>query len=1191
VIEFTPEQWEAIGRRDGSLLLHANAGSGKTSVLVERFVRMVLDDEIEPARILAITFTDKAAGELRERVRSRFVELAERTAARETEAAWVSTIHGFCARLLRTHALTAGLDPAFSVLDESQARELRGEALDDALRGFLADGGADALDLLAAYTIPGGDRLGEAVRRVHDVLRSRGRAPVLPPVAERAYPAAERAALAEAADRASAEIRWADGKKVEDARAQLARCGEVLAALEPEALPTPRQLEQMELKSGNTGALCGPACEAYREAWAAFTAACLDYRATRAWPLIAELLERYAAAYADVKAARGALDFDDLEIGVRDLLRSEPALRAATAARFERIMVDEFQDTNPLQLEILEALERDNLFVVGDEFQSIYGFRHADVEVFRRRRAQLEHTGAVAALAGNFRSDPAILDALNVAFAPLFGRGFVLLEPGDQTGGSNEPVGAEPRVELLVTDSKGWDDGDLGSTLPPEPAWRRAEARMLAQRVRDLVDSGDAAAGEIVVLVRASGSLAVFERALIDQGLTTLSAGGRGYWSRQQVQDLLAWLTALANPRDTLALGHVLASPLVGASSDALALVWLAAQAAGRGPWETLTSAVRPADEDERAAGAELAAALSAGDRERLAAFAELFAAERAAAPRLGLQELIARVVTATGYDIHVLSLPGGPRRMANVHKLGRLADAYERAHGHDLRAFVDYATAEEEAEAREPDAPVEAGDLDAVRLMTIHAAKGLEFDVVCVADLGRRPGNGFPDLLVSGEQGGLRVLTLEPGSGKPALDFDELKTRAQLAADDEEKRVMYVAMTRAKRRLLLSGAIDAANWPEPSPTAVPLTWIAPAFVPSVAARLTEPGGPAAQDVVTQADGRRCVVRLVRNAPDTVGDVLRPGSLAPDAERAAVPGAATRSAGEQLALAVVPEPPQPAPPARPAGALSYSALASYDACGYRFYLERVLRLPPVDDDAAVIGRVAEAGLDARLRGTLAHELLERLDFARPAVPGDEDMLALAATHGVTLGPEDPTDLRALVAGFAASPLCARLAAATNVRREHGFAFALDPAGADDLLITGFVDVRGREGDAALVVDYKSDRLAPDADLAATVERAYGAQRRIYALAELRAGAAAVEVVHVYLERAGEPVGVRYEAADVSRLEAELAELAAGIAAGRFEVTSEPHRSLCQTCPGRRALCSYPEELTLRELDAPARAPH
>jgi ATP-dependent exoDNAse (exonuclease V) beta subunit len=1190
VIELTPEQREAIARRDGSLLLHANAGSGKTSVLVERFVRMVLEDGIEPARILAITFTDKAAGELRERVRSRFLELGERTAARETEAAWVSTIHGFCARLLRAHALSAGLDPAFAVLDESQARELRSEAFDAALRGFLEDGGTDGLDLIAAYTIPGGDRLGEAVRRVHDVLRSRGRAPVLPPVAARAYPAAERAALAAAAERAMAEIGHAEGRRIEDARAQLARCTESLAALEAEALPTPRQLEQMELRSSNAGALCGPPCEAYREAWAAFTAACLDYRATHAWPLIADLLERYAAAYAEVKAARGALDFDDLEIGVRDLLRSEPALRAATAARFERIMVDEFQDTNPLQLEILEALERDNLFVVGDEFQSIYGFRHADVEVFRRRRTQLEHTGAVAALAGNFRSDPAILDALNVAFAPLFGRGFVPLEPGDR-GQGVRPLVAEPRVELLITGSKGWDEVDLGSTLPPEPSWRRAEARMLAQRVRDLVDAGDAAAGEIVVLVRASGSLAVFERALIDQGLATLSAGGRGYWSRQQVQDLLAWLTALANPRDTLALGHVLASPLVGASSDALALVWLAAQAAGRGPWETLTAAVQPADEDERAAGAGLLAALPARDRERLAAFVALFAAERAAAPRLGLQELIARVVTATGYDLHVLSLPGGPRRMANVHKLGRLAAAYERAHGHDLRAFVDYASAEEEAEAREPDAPVEGGDLDAVRLMTIHAAKGLEFDVVCVADLGRRPGNGFPDVLVSGEQGGLRVLTLEPGSGKPALDFDELKTRAQLAADDEEKRVMYVAMTRAKRRLVLSGAIDAANWPEASPTAVPLTWIAPAFVASVAARLTEPGGPSDQDVVTEADGRRCVVRLVRNAPDTIGDVLRPGSLAPDAERTAAPGTATPAVGEQLELAVVPEPPQPAPAAPPAAALSYSALASYDACGYRFYLERVLRLPPVDDDAPVTGGAAAAGLDARVRGTLAHELLERLDFAHPAVPGDEDVVALAATHGVTLDAEDLTDLRALVAGFAASPLCARLAAAADVRREHGFAFALDPAAAGDVLITGFVDVRGREGDAALVVDYKSDRLAPDADLAATVERDYGAQRRIYALAELRSGAAAVEVVHVYLERAGEPVAARYEAADVPLLEAELAELSAGIAAGRFDVTLEPHRSLCQTCPGRRALCSYSEEQTLRERDAPARARH
>jgi len=180
---FTDEQTAAVERRDGPLLLSASAGSGKTSVLVERFVRSVIEDDLRPAQVLAITFTDKAAGELRSRVRSRLLELGERERARDTEAAWIMTFHGFCARVLRAHAVAAGLDPAFAVLDEPGARALRREAFDAAFAGFLADGPdgtsrADALDVAAAYTP---DRLAEMVGDAHDTLRSRGQTrPALP---------------------------------------------------------------------------------------------------------------------------------------------------------------------------------------------------------------------------------------------------------------------------------------------------------------------------------------------------------------------------------------------------------------------------------------------------------------------------------------------------------------------------------------------------------------------------------------------------------------------------------------------------------------------------------------------------------------------------------------------------------------------------------------------------------------------------------------------------------------------------------------------------------------------------------------------------------------------------------------------------------------------------------------------------
>jgi len=1152
---FTAEQSAAIRARDGSRLLEANAGSGKTSVLVERFVRSVLEDGVRPPRILAITFTERAAGELRARVRERFVELGHRDEARETETAWVSTIHGFCARVLRAHAIAAGLDPLFTVLDEAAARTLRDQAWDRAL-GEILDGehGAAALDLVAAYDT---DRLRRMIARVHDELRSGGQTrPVLPRAPAVADPQALLAPLAAAASTAAAELAGAGaGKRVGEALAKVQRCVELLRAQ-----PGPASAQSLCGLSfgGAANALKTETCLSYLRALEAYTRACRDRASAAAVVVLDDLLGRYATAYADVKRDRAGLDFDDLELFARDLLAAEPALRRSYAERFDRVMVDEFQDCNPRQLALFRALDRDDLFVVGDEQQSIYGFRHADVDVFRARRATLAIAGRVATLATNFRSRGQILETINAAFAPRLGPDFVALREG------REHVDAPaPLVELLLTDQAGWDgEGedaiDLGD-LPQGAAWRHAEARLLAQRLRDLVDAGDAKAEEIVVLLRALGDLPVYERALEDQGLLTLSVGGRGYWGRQVVRDLCAWLAALANPRDETALYGVLASPLVGLSSDALAHV----AAAGRGhAWQAIE---RACASGAAAADGELARCLEELDLRRLQAFAARFAAERALAPRLGLDELLRRVVEATGYDLHVLSLSGGARRLANVHKLQRLAAAYERDHGRDVRGLADLATAELEAEARETDAPVELGDVKAVRLMSIHAAKGLEFETVCVADLGRRRPGDDEDLLVDGDEIGLRLVGLD-GTSEKALAFESLLHRARQRAAREEERVLYVALTRACERLILSGGAALQPWPREGPGAAPLTWLVPALLDGDLGRLPTAAEPVCD--IAWSDARHSAsLRCSLNRPDTIGRVLRPASLTP--------------AGATLPVAA----PQPLPAAEPAErhrppvvrTLSYSALSAWGACGYRFYLTRVLRLR----EEAVI-RVAAAGaaaptLDPRVRGTLVHALLEHPGAAAPRVAD------VAAAHGVALTDAESADVARLADAFEQSPLAARLARARSVWREHAFAVSLG-----DTLLTGVVDVLARErGGAQLVVDYKTDALDPGADVAAYVEVHYGVQRRVYALAALRGGAARVEIAYLFLECPREPVVSRFEAADADDVEAQLAALAAGMLAGEYPVTEHPHRELCEGCPGRRALCSHPERVTMQERERPS----
>ncbi len=1201
----TPEQAEAIARRSGPLLLEATAGSGKTSVLVERFVAMVVEDGVEPRRVLAITFTDKAAGELRERVRAELAARGHREAARETEAAAISTIHAFCAGLLRWAPVAAGLDPGFTVLDESAAREVRLEAFETAFAGWLAGGderARAALDVAAAW---GPDRLRRAIVALHDERRSAGEAapslPVPDPVAP-PDPARLRAACAGAARELAAID--APGDRVRRALGQIERCARMLeeegaAAADPSAAmalfddaPPARsplsiaRLDAAVVRPGNNGVLRGEGMQAYGEALVAFRDRLVEHRGADDLVLLADLLARHAGACAQAKRARGVLDFADLELRARDLLRDRPGLRAAVRARYERVMVDEFQDTNPLQLELLDLVAPEHLFVVGDEFQSIYGFRHADVEGFRRRRTSLGGRDAVRTLARNFRSRAGVLATVNAAFSELLGEHFVELVPGREDAAD---PGDDPPVELLLTDVQGWDEHEerLGDTLPPVAACRRAEARLVAQRVRDLVDCEGVEPAEVVVLVRATASLEVLERALADQGLPTYASGGRGYWSAQQVLDLRAWLQALANPDEEAALYGVLASPLVGVGADTLARLAMTKQALGWGLWRTVDAAFGP-EATARGAGLSalraLCAAVAPDEGSRLAAFAARFAAERRVAPRVGLDALVERVVATTGYDLHVLALPGGERRMANVHKLLRLAAAYEAAHGRDLAGFLAFAAAEEEAGAREPEAPTELGDLRAVRLMTIHAAKGLEFATAVLADLGRRPPARRPDLAVWDGVAGVRVIGFE-GPGAPTAALQRLTQGAQERAAAEERRVLYVGATRARDRLIVSGSLRLDRPPAEGHAAPPLAWLAPALVPALAAG---PGGPAVELHDETRDGRRVRVRVLRNTPETVGAVLRDESLAPGGEQTdPQPGALSAvgavaehaSAGEPSHLrgrpgAVTPLA-APAPPALPA--LSHSALARYGECGYRFYLERVLRLRPVEAPRLPREESGQGRLDPRLRGILVHELLERLDLLAPAPvdPGE-----LRTPEGESLPRAQADEIVALVAAFARSPLRARLAGARAVRREAPFALSLG----EGPLLTGVVDALADEdGSRALVVDYKTDRLRAGEDPAARVAGAYAAQRAAYALAALAEGFATVEVAYAFLERADEPVQARFASADAPALEGELLAAAAPVLRGEFAVTEEPHRDLCATCPGRGGLCPHPDERTLRTI--------
>ncbi len=526
----------------GSVFVSAGAGTGKTSVLVERYVQAVCDRGVDVESILVITYTRKAAGELRSRIRAALRARGRPDLARGLDAAWISTIHGFCNRLLRAHPFAAGLDPRFRELEDAGAAVLRGEAFERALDDFCSGGDDERLRLLATYRANGLRRM---LTGVFETMRSAGRELVLE--------LGERSSLEDAIARLRAEA----GQLADDASAtvtQRRNATETLRVVGAASLPE-------RLIDLSAFAAKGARAASFELARKAAERAALEELAAADRDLLQELLERFAAEYAAAKRRESAVDFEDLQLAARDLLRDDEAVREETQLRFRIVMVDEFQDTNRLQCELIDLVAHRDLtevFTVGDEFQSIYGFRHADVEVFRERRQDAE---SVLALTKNYRSRPQVLAAVNRLFGDVFGDEY---QPLAASAEFADPVFGHP-VELLVTDKSSFKGSG--------EHWREGEARAIAARVRELVDSGEAAAGEIAVLFAAGTDAERYEEALRREGLPTFRVTGRGYFGQQQVVDLLSYLRLVHNRYDDVALTTVLASPFVGVSNDTLVLL------------------------------------------------------------------------------------------------------------------------------------------------------------------------------------------------------------------------------------------------------------------------------------------------------------------------------------------------------------------------------------------------------------------------------------------------------------------------------------------------------------------------------------------------------------------------------------------------------------------------------------------
>lgn len=1111
----TPAQGEAIRTLQGELFIAAGAGSGKTAVLARRFAEAVARGT--PAeRALAITFTRKAAAELEARIRRVLrYEHARPDAALAMGEAWVSTIHGFCSRLLRRHALEARLPPGFRVADEIETGLLREAAFEEAVSTRERDAGVGAL--LARF---GAARLRATVPALHARLRSMGVAPDDLPLAEppalrevlgRALAAIEAVLSAHPTPAANATQRD-NAAALEAVARALREAGALAGERAAGAVIEARAACRLSRRCRATAGAIQEASEVLDELEDAARLAGIQphRRALRG------LLREFGERYSEGKRRAGVLDQDDLQEAAERLFRRRPDVAEEYARRFELIMVDEFQDTNALQVRVIEPIRRGDLCVVGDERQAIYSFRNADVEVFRQVRAGIDRT---VSLDVNFRSRPPLLGFVNALFGAeeLFGAGHEPLVPGGPA--SPTPPESAPCAEVLAVAREGWEG----------VSWREAEARALARRIRSLVREDGVPPGGVAVLLRALTGAAPYLAALEAEEVPALVAGGGSFASQPEALEMESLLAVAALPHDEEQFATLLLGDMIGLSGGAV--LQLRELAEDRGMWAAVTAA---------AAGE---GALPAGDRQRVRALRDAVEALRGECHRRGLGEALVRAIRILGLR-EALSGRGaaGERAWANVRKLVREAETFGRDETPDAGAFVERLRAWRLYGRSGQAPPPEAAE--AVRIMSVHSAKGLEFPVVAVADLGRQVPS-VEDLAIAVMRPGGPAWSLALPRSRTGEDGYVPMEHARMRAEEqqrrlaEEKRLLYVACTRGEERLILSGATSLDKGERDDR---PIGWVRGAL--GLAEAVGEPGE-------REAGGARYVLEVVR--PEDEPDAA-PAREAPTHPRPSTPPVPSPPPGPAAAEAEnAPEEPvenpQPEEPAAGPASLSFTALHTFTECPYRFYVERVagLRAPGRDAGPMAFGSAAHAALE-----TLGEQPLT-----------DARIDAIASVHG--LPSEEIPRLAAAVRAFAGSPLAARAEAEERIGREVPFAVMLDGTP-----LTGAMDLVSWFGERVLVVDYKTG--AGDGTGDRSGGEAYRLQAECYALALLESGAGEVEVAFVALERGSRITSSRFRSSDAARLRERLEGLARDALGGPYRPRPRYDRRVCGGCPALGGLC-------------------
>lgn len=1095
----TDQQAAAISLRDLSVALSAGAGCGKTFVLTQRFLSHLErgPEADELSKLVAITFTERAAREMRERIREECGRRLEHCppddvhywieVVRDLESARISTIHSFCASLLRTHAVEAGIDPGFGLLEQATSQSLLRYSVYDALLARLEEGNDDAKELVLQHGL-------ESAR---EILQSFVRQRFLID-----FQTWSQATVEDVVERWQKAARQEAQANLEQLReTELAR--EVIQLLHENVPENERMLERREkilnsFADESTGSDPAVILQTIREN------ATLQYAtAAKIWPspkihqqirdglkelradidklpklvakeeqdtlLAAEtglLALRVAVVaievYEERKREAGVLDFDDLLLRARNLLRDSEAVQRSAAAGISMLMVDEFQDTDPVQAEIVrhlcgERLIDGKLFLVGDAKQSIYRFRRADPAVFAELRGQIRAEARLP-LSMNFRSQPAILHFVNALFSGRMGEDYEPLVPhADQLSPS-------PSIEFLFpTPDEADETGKIEKGSAEER--RRREAGWIARRLHQLLHDGvprvrgkhpetgermlrPAVAGDVVILLRAMTDVRYYEQALREHDLDYYLVGGRAFYAQQEIFDLISLCQYLDDCDDEVSLAGVLRSPFFSLRD------------------ETLFEMVQQAGSLSAALNESPPSATGDQQREQVRYASHVLAELRHEKDRLPLHQLLNLALARTGYDAALPAEFMGKRKLANLRKLVEMARQFDRSGLLTLSDFVarlQDALTDEEGEELAATHPETS---NVIRLMTIHQAKGLEFPIVVVADMNRDSSGRSARAEFDVQLGPLVSVPEKFGKKNHHLGREIHKSVEKRQDSDETIRLLYVATTRAADHLILSSGLEEPG----KATSAWMQLLAEYFN-------LETGQPAIdedsnQPRIPEQHLAGVPVILVHAAPPALHDFKKQtveGLLPLNRLRKEVEAAEPQPLPETIAV-IAPDPSRRVQ-------FSASELEQIDA---------ELRAQPApsqetsprsstDDEESSPGDFNTA----TTFGTLVHAVLEQLDVRQPT---DVAELIASCSRAMPEEPDETMQHRAeqMIRGFLASSVADEMRTARHDFRELEFLLrcSATPADAPVCYIAGFIDCVYQTADGLwMVIDYKTGKMS------------------------------------------------------------------------------------------------------------------